>query len=229
MNPAYQNPRDWRALSVVAALHMVAIFGLLNVEPVAQAVGLQQPLMVSLLTINQPEPPKEVPKPLPPKPQVQQVKPLQLPPIMAVHEEAPSPVTVAPPPPEPVPVPVVLPPPPPEPVKPVALAAASIVVPAPPPPPIIPPRFDADYLNNPDPAYPALSSKLGEEGRVLLRVFVNPDGNPAQVEVRESSGYKRLDKAARDTVLHWRFVPARQGDKGIATWVLVPISFSLRS
>jgi len=229
MNSAYENPRDWRALSVVAGLHAVAIFGLLNVEPVAQAVGLQQPLMVSLLTINPPEPPKEVPKPLPPKPQVQQVKPVQPPPVMAVREEAPSPITIAPPPPEPVPLPVVLPPPTPEPVKPVAVAAASIVAPAPPPPPVIPPRFDADYLDNPAPAYPALSRRVGEHGRVLLRVYVQPDGAAAQVEVRESSGYERLDKAARDTVQRWRFVPAKQGDRGVAAWVLVPISFSIRS
>lgn len=228
MNPSYQNSRDWRALGIVAGLHGVVIFGLLNVEPVAQAVGLQQPLMVSLLTREQPEAPKESPKPLPPRPEIQRFEPVQPPPVLAVQEEAPSPVTLAPPPPEPVRVPVVLPPPTPEPEKPVAPAAASIDAP-PPPSPVIPPRFDADYLNNPEPAYPALSFKLGEQGRVLLRVFVKPDGNPAQVEIRESSGYTRLDKAARDTVLRWRFVPARQGDNGIATWVLVPISFSIRS
>ena len=222
---AYEKSGDWRALSVVAALHAVAIFGLLNVEPVAQAVGLQQPLMVSLRTINQPEPPKEVTKPLPPKPQVQQVKPVQPPPVMAVREEAPSPVTVAPPPPEPLPVPVVLSAPEPEPVKPVAAAIASYTPPA----PITSPRFDADYLDNPAPAYPGLSRRLGEHGRVLLRVLVSPDGLARQVEVRESSGYERLDRAARDTVRNWRFVPARQGTQGIAAWVQVPISFSLRS
>lgn len=227
MNSTFQNPRDWRALSVVVALHGLAIFGLLNVEPVAQAMGLQQPLMVSLLTPNQPEPPKELPKPLPPKPQVQ-VKPVQPPPVMAVREEAPSPVTVAPPPPEPLPIPVVLPAPTPEPVKQVVAVAIS-APPAPAPAPIVPPRFDADYLDNPAPAYPAVSRRVGEHGRVLLRVYVSPDGTAAQVDIRESSGYDRLDKAARDTVQRWRFVPAKQGEHGIAAWVLVPISFSLRS
>jgi protein TonB len=74
-----------------------------------------------------------------------------------------------------------------------------------------------------------LSRRVGEHGRVLLRVYVQPDGAAAQVEVRESSGYERLDKAARDTVKRWRFVPAKQGDRGVAAWVLVPISFSIRS
>ncbi|MDO8298873.1 MAG: hypothetical protein Q7T64_04170, partial [Lacisediminimonas sp.] len=34
------------------------------------------------------------------------------------------------------------------------------------------PRFDADYLSNPAPAYPPLSRRAGEEGQVMLRVFV---------------------------------------------------------
>ena len=75
----------------------------------------------------------------------------------------------------------------------------------------------------------ALHRRLGEQGRVLLRVFVSPDGAAAQVEIRESSGFERLDRAARDTVLRWRFVPARQGERGVAAWVLVPITFSIRS
>jgi len=123
-------------------------------------------------------------------------------------------------------LPVLLPPPTLEPVKPVVAVAASVPLA---PAPVIPPRFDADYLDNPAPAYPALSRRVGEHGRVLLRVYVQPDGAAAQVEVRESSGYERLDKAARDTVQRWRFVPAKQGDRGVAAWVLVPISFSIRS
>jgi protein TonB len=116
----------------------------------------------------------------------------------------------------------------PAPPKPVPAAAVAA-----PPAPLIPPRFDADYLDNPAPSYPALSRRLGEQGRVLLRVFVSPDGNAAQVEIRESSGYERLDRAARDTVRRWRFVPARQGEqgqeRGVAAWVQVPINFSIRS
>lgn len=91
------------------------------------------------------------------------------------------------------------------------------------------PRFDAAYLNNPTPAYPPLSRRLSEQGRVLMRVYVDPQGAPAQVELRQSSGHPRLDSAAEAAVRHWRFVPARQGSDAIGAWVLVPISFSLRS
>jgi protein TonB len=91
------------------------------------------------------------------------------------------------------------------------------------------PRFDAAYLNNPPPAYPPLSRRLGEQGRVLVRVFVDPSGAPVQVELRESSGHPRLDDAAAAAVRRWRFVPARRGDEPVGAWVLVPISFNLRS
>lgn len=91
------------------------------------------------------------------------------------------------------------------------------------------PRFDAAYLNNPAPPYPPLSRRLGEQGRVLVRVFVTPDGAPAQVELRQSSGHRRLDAAAEAAVRRWRFVPARRAEQPVGAWVLVPISFNLRS
>lgn len=92
---------------------------------------------------------------------------------------------------------------------------------------VIPPRFDAAYLQNPEPGYPLLSKRLGEEGRVLLRVLVNPEGLAEQVEVRQSSGHPRLDQAALGTVRRWRFTPARRGADRLAAWVLVPLSFQL--
>lgn len=95
------------------------------------------------------------------------------------------------------------------------------------PPPVIPPRFDADYLANPAPAYPATSRRLGEEGRVILEVRVSADGAPLAVAVNKSSGWPRLDEAALATVRHWRFMPARLGDKAVIASVLVPLSFSL--
>jgi protein TonB len=90
------------------------------------------------------------------------------------------------------------------------------------------PLFNAAYLNNPRPPYPPMSTRLREEGKVILRVRVLSNGQAEQVEIKQSSGSPRLDESARATVLrHWRFVPARQGDEAVAAWVLVPISFRL--
>jgi protein TonB len=92
---------------------------------------------------------------------------------------------------------------------------------------VLPPRFDAAYLNNPKPSYPPLARRMGEEGKATLRVHVTPEGLPERIELAESAGSPRLDEAALEAVRHWRFVPARQGDTAVAAWVRVPIVFRL--
>jgi protein TonB len=88
-------------------------------------------------------------------------------------------------------------------------------------------RFDADYLRNPAPPYPPLSRRMSEEGKVVLRVSVNPHGNADSVEIKTSSGSPRLDESARKTVHHWKFIPAKRGESAVQSWVLVPIIFKL--
>jgi len=90
------------------------------------------------------------------------------------------------------------------------------------------PRFDADYLDNPAPVYPAMSRRLEESGKTVLRVYVEPGGRPSRIQVKASSGSPRLDQAAQDAVWRWKFVPARRGDEAVGAWVLVPIDFNLR-
>lgn len=87
--------------------------------------------------------------------------------------------------------------------------------------------FDAAYLKNPAPPYPAQARRLGEEGRVVLRVQVSPQGLAEQLEVQTSSGSPRLDGAAIATVRQWKFVAARRGDQPVSSWVSVPVLFRL--
>lgn len=94
-------------------------------------------------------------------------------------------------------------------------------------PAVTPARFEAAYLHNPRPDYPPLSRRLGEEGKVLLRVRVSREGQAAAVDLEKSSNFARLDEAARSVVAHWRFVPARRGDEAIDATVIVPIVFRL--
>jgi periplasmic protein TonB len=125
---------------------------------------------------------------------------------------------------------------PPAPLPPIAAPVA--VTPAPPapstPPPAPPapakvelPRSDADYLNNPLPPYPPVSKRLGEQGRVVMRVYVGEDGAPQKAEMRTSSGFDRLDAAAAATVMRWRFKPGTRGGMPEAMWVNVPMDFKL--
>ncbi len=66
--------------------------------------------------------------------------------------------------------------------------------------PVVPPNFNASYLENPAPAYPPLSRRVGEQGKVMLRVLVNTRGTADTVELRLSSGSSRLDDAAVESV-----------------------------
>lgn len=92
-----------------------------------------------------------------------------------------------------------------------------------------PALYRTAYLHNPEPPYPERSRELGEQGRVLLRVLVSPEGRASQIDIVDSSHSRRLDEAARAAVADWRFVPARQDGTAIASHILVPISFSLQS
>lgn len=89
------------------------------------------------------------------------------------------------------------------------------------------PRFDAEYLNNPAPRYPAVSRRLREQGVVVLRVYVLASGMPDVVELKQSSGSGRLDTAAQEAVRKWNFVPAQRAGAPVGAWVIVPIEFSL--
>ena len=239
----------YAGLVVAIALHVALIFALLQYEPARRAIETVAPIMVSLITPVELEmPPPEQPTPVvqPLRPQQVQ-KPVEQPPIIARPPEEPP--SYVPPPPEPVPAPAIEPPVRPEPPPPVEHVAAAEPVapmqaitrtdPAPPveaaaktdpvpPEPITPPRFNADYLHNPAPSYPPLSRRMGEQGRVILRVLVSTDGVAERIELKNSSGSRRLDQAALDTVKQWKFVPARQGDLKVPAWVLVPILFSLQ-
>lgn len=93
--------------------------------------------------------------------------------------------------------------------------------------PTTPAQFDAAYLNNPPPSYPPMSRRLGEQGKVLLSVYVDESGQPKDIQLQQSSGFTRLDAAAEDSVRRWRFAAAKQGEKLIASWVNVPVKFVL--
>jgi protein TonB len=90
-----------------------------------------------------------------------------------------------------------------------------------------PARYDVAALANPEPDYPWASRRAGEEGRVVLRVEVSAGGIVEAIEIADSSGHRRLDAAALAAVRHWRFEPARIGDRAIATTVNVPVTFRL--
>ena len=90
--------------------------------------------------------------------------------------------------------------------------------------------ISANYeASNRKPVYPTLSKRYGEQGTVMLRVFVQADGSAGKIEIRDSSGYPLLDEAAQAAVKAWRFIPATVDGKAIAEWYQVPIPFTLQN
>lgn len=89
------------------------------------------------------------------------------------------------------------------------------------------PSSDADYLNNPKPPYPPLSKRLGEQGKVVVRVFIGTDGTAQKAEIKQSSGFDRLDQSALATALRWRYLPGKRAGVPEAMWFNVPFNFVL--
>lgn len=85
----------------------------------------------------------------------------------------------------------------------------------------------AKELNNPKPPYPAISRRLGEQGRVQLKLCVSAHGELDLIQLEQSSGYSRLDQIAIETVGRWKFMPAKQGVQAIAMCYQLPIQFTL--
>jgi protein TonB len=232
--------RGIRTAGVLGAIlvHAAALPMLIEGESVPAVQSPQAaPVMVDLISMTQPqtEPAQAAPKPPEPikpktetpkpkaKPKPKAVRPsTKRPPILSTPNEAAVQQATAEPAPSPTKVPTETAPasvPPP--------SSASAPASSPAPAPVVPPRFNAAYLHNPPPVYPVLSRRKREQGKVVLRVLVSAGGGAEQVAIRTSSGFERLDAAALETVKQWKFVPARQGDRSVPAWVLVPISFSL--
>lgn len=215
-------------LLLIVLLHL-GFFALLQ-NGLLQRVGNVEPLTVITAMLFPPEPvtPVLAPRPaatLAPKPVSQPV----VRPRLVVVRPAITPLRLAPAPAATAPAPVPAP----------AAPAPEAFAPAAPPVPAQPlvaapantgPRTvssGVQYLQAPRPDYPAQSKRLGEEGKVVLRVLVNQQGMAERIEVQKSSGFARLDDAARQAVQQARFKPHLEDGRPEAVFAIVPITFRL--
>lgn len=77
------------------------------------------------------------------------------------------------------------------------------------------------------PVYSAESRRLGEQGKVVLKVSVNELGFPEDVQIAQSSGYPRLDEAAQTAARTWCFMPTKRDGIAVAGQLTVPMVFGL--
>lgn len=89
------------------------------------------------------------------------------------------------------------------------------------------PSADADYLEQAQKNYPRVSRRLGESGRVLLHVLIGVDGTAQKVEVKQSSGFERLDQAAIRIAQQTRYRPGKKDGQSEAMWYALPVPFEL--
>lgn len=227
---------DWNraaGLLAVLALHGGVLYALWSarvIPPPTEAVTL----FVNFINPPPPQPaPRVVPPPPPPPQPVKREAPPPKPPHYHLATEAPvtSPrEAVEPlPPPEPVvePPPVAAPPPAPSPPAP----------PAPPAPPPAPPKpagpvtlaaeLAVSCPERKPPVYPPMSRRLGETGKVVLRVELDETGRVSTAQVASSSGSARLDAAALAAVKSWRCTPAQRDGQAVRSVATQPFNFTL--
>jgi protein TonB len=84
-----------------------------------------------------------------------------------------------------------------------------------------------EYLREPSPRYPSQSRKLREQGLVVLRVVIDERGVACDIDIESSSGYSRLDHAAKDAVARAAFRPYIEDGTPRRALVLIPIEFAL--
>ncbi len=79
----------------------------------------------------------------------------------------------------------------------------------------------------PEPFYPNLSRRMGEEGKTLVRLFINESGAVEKVALAQSSGIHRLDQAALDAGMRVRCKPFIEFGKAIKVTAIQPYIFRL--
>ena len=153
------------------------------------------------------------------------------------------------PPPPPPPPPKNLPPPPPAYVPPVEVAVAAPTPvnaiaavsntpqPVAPPSPLpvqtappAPPAVTAAVISASScekPEYPSASKRLEEEGTVQLKFLVGVDGKVIESAVEKSSGFRRLDEAARAGLSKCQFKPGTVDGKPQQSWASMKYTWRL--
>ena len=154
------------------------------------------------------------------------------------------------PPPPPPPPPKNLPPPPPAYVPPVDIQVAAptpvnaIAAVSNTPQPVAPPS-PLPVQSNPAPAapvvtaavisasgcekpeYPSASKRLEEEGTVQLKFLVGVDGKVIESAIEKSSGFRRLDEAARAGLSKCQFKPGTVDGKPQQSWASMKYTWRL--
>ena len=201
---------NWIVIAAILVAHALLITAVLHVR---HQVQRREEARLSVVNLTPPPPPaEEAPPPPPSTPQV------VAPPPMVQVPVAPVQVATTPNPPPPA-------------------ASAAIVSPVPAPVPVSAPAppsvmqggdLSAQMVSGKPPRYPVESRRKHEQGTVVLSLTLGTDGAVETIAVARSSGFSRLDDAARDAVRRWRWKPMIQQGQPVRVKGVVEIPFVLQ-
>lgn len=78
-----------------------------------------------------------------------------------------------------------------------------------------------------DPVYPYSARRRKITGTVTVRFLVDVDGYVQHLAIQEATPPGVFDEPVRAAVAKWRFTPGKIGDRAVATWMVLPLSFDL--
>ncbi|MEQ1580144.1 MAG: energy transducer TonB [Steroidobacteraceae bacterium] len=198
---ALSSPRGV-VLAVIVLLHAGFFWSLNN--GLSRSVLVFVPTRIQASFIEEPARPEPAPPPKPVyQPQFTPSLTPEPPPVLGEFAEGTNAILVDPAPVHPQPVPVT--------------PARAVVV---------PPQVDAKRGLT-EPTYPAQDVRLGNEGTVMLSVYVLADGAVGEVRLLKTSGFPRLDASALSEAHRWKFQPGTEDGKPAAMWKQLPITFRL--
>jgi periplasmic protein TonB len=201
-----QPSKHLAGLGLVVLLHALLIWAIHSGLAHSVIKKVQAPVQALLLEEppSSPPPPPTPPRNVPPPPQAH-VPPAETPMPTPPQTAAVSAVTS-----------ILQPPSPP--------AAAVVAAPSAPP---VRTQAVVNSANCEKPEYPSASRRMEEEGTVSLRFLVGVDGKVIQSEVEKSSGFRRLDEAARAGLAKCQFKPATVDGKPEQAWASMRYTWRL--
>jgi periplasmic protein TonB len=83
------------------------------------------------------------------------------------------------------------------------------------------------FLHREMPVYPAAARRMGREGKVVLRLFIDEAGKLLDVEVVESSGFE-FTRSAVEAVKKSTYQPALEKGRPVPSRAMLPVLFVLK-
>jgi TonB family protein len=92
-------------------------------------------------------------------------------------------------------------------------------------PAFIPVERDPQIVKLEKPEFPGFVWNMGIEGRVVVRVLIDPNGKPLDSQILKSTNTV-FEQPVIDAVMKSQFTPAQMGQGPVAAWLTIPFKFS---